>query len=1073
MSESTQLPDSPYKGLVSYLEEDADFFFGRERERDIITAKLLASRLTLLYGPTGVGKTSILRAGVEHHLRELARVNQAQFGQPEFVVVVFSFWRDDPLVGLLRRIRHCIARALSDPEIDERELDSTLTDAIPKWSKLIGGDLLIVLDQFEDYFLYHENETGDRTFFDEFHKVVNRPDLRASFLISIREDAIAKLDSFKIRIPHIFDSFQRVKHLTTDAARSAIRGPIGVYNQRLQGEEEYTIEDELVDEVCDQLKTGTVAMGGSGKGTVLDLESSASTEEIETPYLQLVMTRLWREEKRQRSRRLQLVTLVKLGNAERIVETHLDDKMESLAPDQQRIASQIFANLVTPSGNKIAHTAKDLAHFSGLSTDWLVPVLEELSSQNSRILRTVPSTLGSSREPRYEIFHDILATPVLDWRQRYNQEQERVRLEEVAKLKQEKDKTRLEIETRRKLKARYRKTALFLLSITTLLMISLAIYAILKRTAAVLALERAEYERANAELTLVRLNELDRSVPYFLTIMRGHNAKVNSVDFNPDAKLIVTSSSDNTARIWSVDSGQNLRVWYDHKGAVNKALFSPDGNLVATVSDDHTAKLWDVVGGHELRTLAGHTGPVKDVAFSRDGLRLATASDDGTARIWEVTTGQSSATLSQHAGKVKTVGFSPSGQSVVTGSSDKTARTWRTADGSQLNILTGHPGELEGHLGEINSVSFSPNNQYVVTASNDGTARLYDAGDGRLLAETKGHTDNVNTASFSPSGKLIVTSSDDQTAKVWEVPSLKLVADFSGHTDKVMVALFSSDGSRVITGSADRTARLWDVFSSKNVSGGTARSMMGFRGHIGTISSVAFTDKRAIAATGSEDNTARIWNTTAGGAIQLGGLSLKAEPDRYSGPCPVAIAFTGQITVNSGVGSVAYRFVRSTGRPGPEKTLSFESPGTKQVSSIWKFGGSRYPRLSGSFYLEVLSPQPKKSDAAHFQVSCDQVHDSPNLNRVETLTPANGLVYPTRPSTIELTWKSVPGETEYTVVVQQYSVKTRTWKAAYILPATGTTATLSVKPSWKRMRWRVSAGIEDTASAWAQFSFKE
>ena len=60
----TALPATPYKGLMPYSEEDAPFFFGREAEREIITANLLASRLTLLYGASGVGKTSILRAGV-------------------------------------------------------------------------------------------------------------------------------------------------------------------------------------------------------------------------------------------------------------------------------------------------------------------------------------------------------------------------------------------------------------------------------------------------------------------------------------------------------------------------------------------------------------------------------------------------------------------------------------------------------------------------------------------------------------------------------------------------------------------------------------------------------------------------------------------------------------------------------------------------------------------------------------------------------------------------------------------------------------------------------------------------
>jgi hypothetical protein len=66
-------PETPYVGLVPYKEEDAAFFFGRDDERAVITGNLRASRLTILYGPSGVGKTSLLQAGVVHDLRARGR----------------------------------------------------------------------------------------------------------------------------------------------------------------------------------------------------------------------------------------------------------------------------------------------------------------------------------------------------------------------------------------------------------------------------------------------------------------------------------------------------------------------------------------------------------------------------------------------------------------------------------------------------------------------------------------------------------------------------------------------------------------------------------------------------------------------------------------------------------------------------------------------------------------------------------------------------------------------------------------------------------------------------------------
>src|ERR671938_1864172 len=91
---------SPYKGLMPYSEEDAPFFFGREAEQEIITANLMASRLTLLYGASGVGKSSVLRAGAAHNIRQLSQQNVVEFGTPKLAVVVCDSWRDDPVAGL-------------------------------------------------------------------------------------------------------------------------------------------------------------------------------------------------------------------------------------------------------------------------------------------------------------------------------------------------------------------------------------------------------------------------------------------------------------------------------------------------------------------------------------------------------------------------------------------------------------------------------------------------------------------------------------------------------------------------------------------------------------------------------------------------------------------------------------------------------------------------------------------------------------------------------------------------------------------------------------------------------------
>src|SRR6185295_7437035 len=185
---------SPYKGLIPYSEQDAEFFFGRERERNFITANLLAERLTLLYGASGVGKSSVLRAGVEHHIRLLAQDNLQRLGKPKYIIVVFNDWRDpDPVKSLVSRVGETVKRTLANENVDPVDPSLSLTEALLEWSKRVRGQLLIILDQFEEYFLYHQDKDGPGTFAEEFPRAVKSLGLPANFLVSFREDAFSKL----------------------------------------------------------------------------------------------------------------------------------------------------------------------------------------------------------------------------------------------------------------------------------------------------------------------------------------------------------------------------------------------------------------------------------------------------------------------------------------------------------------------------------------------------------------------------------------------------------------------------------------------------------------------------------------------------------------------------------------------------------------------------------------------------------------------------------------------------------------------------------------------------------------
>src|SRR2546421_450820 len=243
MSDS-KLPSSPYKGLRPFLEDDAAIFFGRDKETRIISANLRTRRLTLLYGPTGVGKSSVLGAGVLNHLKSLNKqlrlsvvglpsgdvtIPGMNLGRgPEFgvadpyqrpvIVVVFTNWIADPLSSLQDAVLAALKESLPEIFTDVKN-EKLRALRLPEMLKEISGypevvELLIILDQFEQYFVYHpidDEEPGE--FDDEFCRAVSSRDIHANFLISIREDWLARLDRFKGRIANLFENAIRINHL--------------------------------------------------------------------------------------------------------------------------------------------------------------------------------------------------------------------------------------------------------------------------------------------------------------------------------------------------------------------------------------------------------------------------------------------------------------------------------------------------------------------------------------------------------------------------------------------------------------------------------------------------------------------------------------------------------------------------------------------------------------------------------------------------------------------------------------------------------------------------------------------
>jgi CHASE2 domain-containing sensor protein len=399
---------APYVGLDYFGEEDAALFFGRDAERKRILGNLRASRLTLLYAESGVGKSSLLRAGVAARLRQLAVRSVAERGSARYVPVVFSAWNGDSKTELIAALEAAVRPLLHDDAqlaLSRDALEAAIEDVVAA----VDATPLVILDQFEERVLYEVDDAFD----DELAHCISRRDLRANFLISVREDAYSLLGvRFKSRIANVYGNYLHLDFLGARAARDAVLEPVKTFNGRLPADApRFEVEPALVDAVLEQVRRGRVTIGDEGAPEV----GAIGPARVETAYLQLVMKRLWDEETAAGSQRLRLETLRRLGGADTIVHGHLDEVMDKLPADQRDAAAAAFRYLVTSGGRKIALSSEELREFSDAGSAPLEPALEHL--ERERILRPIPAP-----EPggvaRHEIYHDVLAPAILDWRRR-------------------------------------------------------------------------------------------------------------------------------------------------------------------------------------------------------------------------------------------------------------------------------------------------------------------------------------------------------------------------------------------------------------------------------------------------------------------------------------------------------------------------------------------------------------------------------------------------------------------------------------------------------------------------------
>jgi WD40 repeat protein len=324
-----------------------------------------------------------------------------------------------------------------------------------------------------------------------------------------------------------------------------------------------------------------------------------------------------------------------------------------------------------------------------------------------------------------------------------------------------------------------------------------------------------------------------------------HAAEINTAIFSWDGKWVVTASKDKTARIWNVETGAQVGEPLQHDADVTSAQFSPDGKMVLTTRG-HLALLWSAETGQRIGATLEGGNYIYDVRFNPTGDRVALASHNGESQLWDVASGVCLHRF-KHESSVYTVAFSPDGSKLVTTSRDKTARVW--------NVQSGQPlGEALQHADAVIGAEFSPDSQRIVTASRDQTAQIWDAQTGQKIGSPLKHKDVVRMAMFSPDGLRVVTASWDKTARVWDALSGQPLTEPLIHGDRLFFAGFFPDGERILTAANGNSALIWQVI-------GTPALTIRFKNDVGSVEFNLGDNQIVIASDGSDT---RVWDPWTG-----------------------------------------------------------------------------------------------------------------------------------------------------------------------------------------------------------------
>jgi WD40 repeat protein len=853
---------SPWPGLAAFREADQAFFKGREAVIEEVVRIVTRSPVTVLFGVSGLGKTSLLRAGIFPGLR----LNG-------ILPIYVRLRHGDDSGSLRQQVWDTLAAAVDATSVEapEPDEDGTLWEYFHRrdvrfWNernRLVTP--LLVFDQFEEIFTVGRGNVDRRQRSEAFlseladlaearppaavkDRLQSDPELALHYtladrpcklMLSLREDFLADLSDLTGRMPSVHHNTFRLQRMSAGEALRVVQ---------VEGLMDADVAERVVAFVAapDHDEAAHGALGA-----------------IEPALLSVFCREL--NLKRQAQARSAITADLVDGSATRIIADFYHRAMAEpgLGTGVRRLIEE---KLLTRSGYRNVIAEEEALVEPGVSADDLDRLIA------LRLLRREDT--GRKGQARIELTHDVLTEPI-----RISRDERHIREQEERKQAVLRD---FELQERQRAdEARRRRWGIVLLAVACVA-VSLAVFAVGAKNKADRALSTADVDRvllgdpeplpylARAVVNnpaddlprAVLYAQLTGAVPVMATL--AHKDAVANALFAAGGARVLTVSKKGDARLWSVPAGSPGAYAIEScckpfATSIARAAVSRNGSRIVTAAFDGSVMAWEV--GDQPTPTQGlppfsAMGGVVDLQVSADGALAAIVTYDGQVRVW--TTGSDVRIASFSAAQARAavspstarrdnakVQFNSDGTRLLT-LIDARAQIWDTATGTAV-------GSPLDRVGDVADASFSPDGARLLAVLASRGVRVWDVAEGtEVKADGQLASERARQAIFAPSGRGLATLAFGRRIRLWDVASGAQRGVAIAHERPVFAWAFSSDGSRLLTVSEDQSARLWDAETGEPV----AQPMQ----HHAPITTAAFSADGTLIVTSSADQVVQVWD---------------------------------------------------------------------------------------------------------------------------------------------------------------------------------------------------------------------